>query len=105
MAPRGGSLRFRPIPMFRTFIVEFVLPLILFLLLRNMLRGFLSPRPRGVARGPQPPPVPPGGELKKDPVCGTYVSTATAQQERANGETVYFCSPECRDRYKASQRG
>jgi YHS domain-containing protein len=86
--------------MFRTLIVEFLLPLLLFLLLRNMLRGFLSAGPPRSARQPQPPPVSPGGELKRDPVCGTYVSTATAVQERVKGEVVYFCSKECRDRYK-----
>ena len=88
--------------MFRTLIVEFLLPLLLFLLLRNMLRGFLSSGPLRTARPPQPPPVSPGGELKKDPVCGTDVSTATALQERVKGEVVYFCSQECRDRYRHS---
>ncbi len=86
--------------MFRTLIVEFLLPLLVFLLLRNMLRGFLAAGPRRTARQPQPPPVSPGGELKKDPVCGTYVSTATALQERVKEEVIYFCSRECRDKYR-----
>jgi YHS domain-containing protein len=46
------------------------------------------------------PDVPVAGELKKDPVCGTYVSTATAFQKAAGGETLYFCSRECRDKFK-----
>ena len=87
--------------MFRTFLVEFLLPIILFLLLRNLLRGFFSAAPpRRVPRQPQQPPVSQGGELKKDPVCGTYVSTATALQDRIKGETVYFCSQECRQKYR-----
>ena len=65
--------------MFRTFLVEFLLPLLLFLLVRNMIRGFLAgSQPRRAMQRPQTPPVPLGGELKKDPVCGTYVSMATA---------------------------
>ncbi len=44
--------------------------------------------------------VPAGGELKKDPVCGTFISTATAIQKRVGGETYYFCSAECRDKFK-----
>ena len=40
------------------------------------------------------------GELKKDPVCGTFISTATAFQKAISGETFYFCSTQCRDRYK-----
>jgi YHS domain-containing protein len=47
------------------------------------------------------PEVPAGGELKKDPVCGTYVSTATALKKTSGAETVYFCSQECRDRFRS----
>ena len=41
------------------------------------------------------------GELKKDPVCGTFISTETAFQKAVGGETMYFCSKECRDKYKS----
>jgi YHS domain-containing protein len=89
--------------MFRTFLVEFLLPLLLFLLVRNMLRGFFAGSPpRRAMQQPQAPPVPVGGELKKDPVCGTYVSAATALQEKVKGETLYFCSRECKERYRQS---
>ena len=91
--------------MFRTLIVEFLLPIVLFLLLRNMLRGlFAGSAPQRAARQPQQPAVSPGGELKKDPVCGTYVSTATALQEKGNGGVVYFCSQECRKKYLTPSR-
>jgi YHS domain-containing protein len=60
--------------------------------------------------GPSPPPeskpgaagaasIKTGGELKKDPVCGTYVSTATSYQKKVGGETHYFCSAACRDKF------
>jgi len=51
--------------------------------------------------GPKRPTVSAGGELKKDPVCGTFISTSTALQKKAGGETYYFCSAECRDKFKA----
>ncbi len=51
--------------------------------------------------GPRASNVPSGGELKKDPVCGTFISTATAIQKRVGGEVYYFCSAECRDKFKA----
>jgi YHS domain-containing protein len=87
--------------MFRTFLVEFLLPLILFLLVRNMISGFFAgSKPRRAVRQPEAPPVPVGGELKKDPVCGTYVSAATALQEKVKGEVLYFCSKDCRDKYR-----
>ena len=37
--------------------------------------------------------------LKKDPVCGTFVSAATAMQKSKGGETYYFCSADCRDKF------
>lgn len=40
------------------------------------------------------------GELRKDPVCGTFVSTATAVQLRRGGELHYFCSADCRDKFR-----
>jgi YHS domain-containing protein len=51
-------------------------------------------------KGQTPPSVPAGGELKKDPVCGTFIATTTAIQKRAGGEVYYFCSTECRDKFK-----
>ena len=54
------------------------------------------------AAGSRPPPNPSsGGELKKDPVCGTFISTATAFQKFSQGQTYYFCSTECRDKFTA----
>jgi len=45
--------------------------------------------------------VPAGGELKKDPVCGTFVSTATSVKKSVDGAVVHFCSAECRDKFPA----
>ena len=87
--------------MLRFLIVEIVLPLIVLLLLRSVLRSiFVAFRggnvPPNVRRAPS---VPAGGELKKDPVCGTYVSPAASVTRSVNGELVYFCSPTCRDKF------
>lgn len=46
------------------------------------------------------PDVPMGGELKKDPVCGTFIAAATSLQKRVGGELYYFCSADCRDKFK-----
>ena len=43
--------------------------------------------------------VPAGGELKRDPVCGTFVPTSTSLTKTVGGETTYFCSAACRDKY------
>ncbi len=84
------------------YLLEFLPYLLLFLLLRSGLRTYIanSRRNREVPRGPQEPPtVSTGGELKKDPVCGAYVSPAVAINRTVNGQLVYFCSKECRDKY------
>jgi len=39
------------------------------------------------------------GIMIQDPVCGVYFSKENAISARVNGREVYFCSPECRDKY------
>jgi YHS domain-containing protein len=85
------------------FFLEFVVPLLLFFVLRSLLRGVFAsvkrPVPRPSAR-PNPTPVHAGGTLHKDPVCGTYVSADSGIAQTIGGEVVYFCSPECQHRYR-----
>lgn len=68
-----------------------------------VLKGFsdLFRPPASPESGSRSPSVPVAGELKKDPVCGTFISTSTEFQKKAGGETYYFCSAECRDKFKA----
>ena len=71
----------------------------------TILKAFaqMSSSPQNGARPAQrPQTVPLTGELKKDPVCGTYTAAATALKQTIRGETVYFCSPQCRDKYVAT---
>jgi len=91
--------------MLRTLITEFVFPLLLFLLVRSMLKGMFSssaPSPNAPQRSERPNiEVPASGELKKDPVCGTYVSTSASVSRKVGGEMVYFCSAECREKFRS----
>jgi YHS domain-containing protein len=64
----------------------------------KLFGDFVNPTPPTAARRPS---VPAGGELKKDPVCGTFISTATAIQKKVGSEVYYFCSPGCRDKFSA----
>jgi YHS domain-containing protein len=88
--------------MISAFIREFVVPLLIFLFLRSMLRSLFAGgrRPGSRAGNPTPPQSRPGGVLHKDPVCGTYVSDDSAIAKTIGGQKVYFCSPECRDKYR-----
>lgn len=95
--------------MFRL-IFELLLTVVVLTVLKGMvgivLRGFGD----AMKRDPNPPPgharypnqVPITGELKKDPVCGTYIATATSIKENVGGQTFHFCSKQCRDKYVAT---
>jgi YHS domain-containing protein len=80
--------------------------LIAFVLIVSVLRSVIGivSKAAGDFVKPQPPqggrPVPSGGELKKDPVCGTFISTSTALHKKVRDTTYYFCSPECRDKFR-----
>ena len=89
-----------------------ILYLIGFMLVMSVIRSVLgivskaftglsdTSSPQAGASGSRPHAnAPSGGELKKDPVCGTFISTATAFQKLSRGQTYYFCSTECRDKF------
>ena len=71
-----------------------------------ILKGFselVSPsqQRRATTAAPGSAATPLTGELKKDPVCGTYTAAATSIKQTFGKETLYFCSPQCRDKYVA----
>ena len=70
------------------------------IVMRGFTDLFKSPGSEPVGQGRRPE-VPVAGELKKDPVCGTYISTSTPFKRTSGGQTVYFCSQSCQDRYRA----
>ena len=39
-------------------------------------------------------------EMKKDPVCGTYIPESQAIKMNWKQEVVFFCSKKCRDEFK-----
>jgi len=43
-----------------------------------------------------------GGELKQDPVCGTFIPAASSVKKTVNGELVHFCSVACRDKFRVA---
>ena len=57
-----------------------------------------SPGPGAQSR---PQPLPTQEALKKDPVCGTFLPASSAVRKTINGQTYFFCSPGCRDKFKA----
>lgn len=41
-----------------------------------------------------------GGQLRRDPVCGAYVSEDVAVTKTLGKKTFFFCSPACRDKHQ-----
>ena len=82
-----------------------VIPLIR-AIIGTIMKGFADLlQPSQPSRPSRPPPrvdVPLSGELKRDPVCGTFTAVQSSAQETIEGEKVYFCSGACRDKYLAS---
>jgi hypothetical protein len=82
-----------------------LLYLIVGVIVLTLLRSVLDAVGKAFAGGSATPgpTASPRGEasqsLKKDPVCGTFVSAATAIQKTKGGATYYFCSAECRDKF------
>lgn len=85
--------------MIRTLIYLLVTVLII-----TFLRGVIGLIGKAVAQlfepaRPDSQTAPTGGELKQDPVCGIYVSTATKVRKTVNGKEYYFCSEACREKF------
>ena len=69
-----------------------------------LLKSFFLPPKKPAAKKEKTPA--PGlnfqgeGEMVQDPVCGTYIDTATAPALTHQGRQHYFCSETCRDKFK-----
>jgi YHS domain-containing protein len=63
-----------------------------------------SPQASGPGTPPRSKPIPTADALKKDPVCGTFIAASTSVQKTIAGETYYFCSTQCRDKFAGAVR-
>jgi YHS domain-containing protein len=97
--------------------IKYIIGLLLFLILVPMLRGVLglvakllmswamgsnssAAARRDPGASPTAPPQATTSALHKDPVCGVYVSEATAVSCRDGNQTLWFCSTACLDKYR-----
>jgi hypothetical protein len=72
--------------------------LIVLMVVRYLVRMFTAGRPTG-SRMPQRL----GGQLVRDPQCGTYLPPARALTISRGGERLHFCSDRCRDAWTAAR--
>jgi len=76
--------------------------LIFLLLLRmvlSMVFGSVRSRPSQPRAGRAGSPERVGGELVRDPNCGTYIPKASAVVMGSGADAKYFCSDKCRNEY------
>jgi uncharacterized protein len=90
--------------MMRYFLIRFILPLIAFLVIRYLVKTMWGTYKTSVPAANQggDESVRMGGDLMKDPVCGTYVAANAAVTKIVNGRSLHFCSAACRDKYRAA---
>ena len=70
-----------------------------------VLAVFLLASLRGGTRtGRRPGSGQPDDVMVHDPVCSMYVPKSKSLARRIEGETVYFCSEACADRYESQRR-
>lgn len=94
------------------FLIRLILLVVAFLLLRSLLEPVIK-AVAGMFSPSSPPPQAPGAappgiksaELKKDPVCGTFIAPELAIVQKFNGQVIHFCSQKCRDAYAAAHKG
>ena len=88
-------------------LIQAVLLLAVLMFVRGVLRALFSPKraPSNFenpgpsrSRGPEVK----QGKMEKDPVCGTYVDVTSALHRSFRGETRYFCSSDCLEKFKQS---
>jgi len=83
--------------------MRLILYVVVGVIVLTLLRSVLEAVGKAFAGAPSSPTATPRGpgsqSLKKDPVCGTFVSASTAMQKTKGGETYYFCSAACRDKF------
>ena len=77
--------------------------LLILLILRFVLRLLFPQRGRGAAPAKKRTPERLGGELVRDPNCGTYVPRTKAIAVGSGRDATYFCSTDCRDAYASAQ--
>jgi uncharacterized protein len=85
-------------------ILTWIVRILLILLVLRFVLRLLFPQRRAArsAGRTEQSPERLGGELVRDPQCGTYVPKSRALAIGASGGTIYFCSKECRDAYSVA---
>ncbi len=86
---------------FRILVILFIIRIVL-RFLSGLVGGASAPK---APQQPKPPGTIEGGQLMRDPNCGTYVAVGRALREGSGDNAVYFCSETCRTAWAARKSG
>ena len=81
-------------------ILRVVIVAILLLLVLRAVRLLIGGIVDAIGRVPPQQPQSPPMKLARDPVCGTHVTPRTTLSLTSGGRTHYFCSEECRTKFR-----
>jgi uncharacterized protein len=76
---------------------------IVVLIVRVVLPALFGRRRAAPGRAARPPVERSGGQLVRDPQCGTYLPVDRALRVGDGARAQYFCSTACRDAYLAAK--
>jgi len=86
-------------------IFRLILAVVIVYLIYRLTKSLRTPSGRVRVGSPENKAPISGEELVKDPWCGTYVPLSTAYKVKKNGDTLYFCSKECFEKYESAEKG
>jgi len=89
--------------------LRWLIIVVIFYLIYRVLKGLVMPRTSFEDQFARPGPEEAGEsetsyDLVQDPHCGTYLPKAEAIPFTMNGQTLYFCSQECKDKFLETQK-
>ena len=88
---------------FRILVILFIVRLVLRFL--YSMAGGRNDGPRRPTSKPNQPATREGGQLVRDPNCGTYIPIGRALREGSGANAVYFCSETCRNAWATRKVG
>jgi YHS domain-containing protein len=90
-----------------TDILPWIFRIIVVLFVLRLIQNYFAPKPRRASSprtgGRNTAVERAGGQLVRDPQCGTYVPLSTSVHLVSGPNTLYFCSVACRDAYRKAQ--
>ena len=81
-------------------ILILVLVMIVYFTVKSMFKAPKAPAPKMRKSPSKEPDLSDGSDMQKDPVCGTYVDPGEAVKMKTQGNTYFFCSEECREKFE-----